>query len=219
MDKSQHLHNHLIHDHNLRLIAVRIDNNFMFEDYLHLLPKVSKEKIMQYHFKKDQLRSFTSEWLKYYYLADYLKIKPNEINIESTTYGKPFLANNPQHVVFNISHSGEYVIIAIARNVRLGIDIEQIDHKINPAELAPHVFSPSEQSLINSDIHNFFKLWTKKEALLKMSGEGFINDNYLSTNLDLEEYQYINLPEIVSDLFLTSFEQNYFIALAIIDKA
>ena len=108
-------------NHLIKLIAIKIDFGFDFKQYLSLLNCNSQFKILRYKLKRDQNIAFASEILKYYCLAKYLKIDPKKIKIANSKYGRPFLVDNPWNIDFNISHSGEYVIMAIAYNVKIGL--------------------------------------------------------------------------------------------------
>ena len=140
----------------MKLIAIRIDNYINFEKYLHYLDKTSVVKIMSFHQRRDKIIAFTSEILKKYYLAKVLAIEPTDIKIGFNAYGKPILLNTKYKIDFNISHSGDYVIMAIVYNAGIGIDIEQINHAIKPQELGKYVFSTKELALVSDDIGSFY---------------------------------------------------------------
>ena len=80
-----------------------------------------------------------------------------------------------RNIHFNISHSGEYVACAVS-NKPVGIDIQRIE-QYNPS-VAEKVCNAQELLQI-SDSGNksaeFIKLWTQKEAVLKMHGVGIAN--------------------------------------------
>ncbi len=87
----------------------------------------------------------------------------------------------PVSVSFNVSHSGEHGLIAIAPEGRLGVDVEERVAHRNMDLLIDGVFGPSEQAELASTrggdkIHLFFRLWTIKEALIKALGTGFALD-------------------------------------------
>ena len=170
----------------LKLIAIKVDFNFDFKKYLYLFDKDTQLKILSYKFQQHQVIAFTSEMLKYYYLANELQLEPKHMQIACTQYGRPFLVDNPNNLSFNISHSSEYVVMAVAYNSTVGVDIEYINNDIVPVELSSLVFSKSEQSLVDNDIEKFYILWTKKEALMKARGTGFIGNDYIETNLTLD---------------------------------
>jgi 4'-phosphopantetheinyl transferase len=76
---------------------------------------------------------------------------------------------------FNISHSGDLGIIAVANGIEIGIDIEQIREDFPIGEIANRFFSPQEQQYLRNShnpIKSFFMLWTRKEAYIKGTGDG-----------------------------------------------
>jgi 4'-phosphopantetheinyl transferase len=98
------------------------------------------------------------------------------VKIATGTHGKPYLPDFPD-LAFNLSHSGNYLAIAIARECAIGIDIEQVKARKNLPGLAERCFSPAEiehwQQLPKTEqISGFFRLWTAKEAFVKATGQG-----------------------------------------------
>ena len=83
--------------------------------------------------------------------------------------GKPYLKNSGSF--FNISHSGDYVVLATADS-EIGVDIE----KIAPADdaVAARCFTAEEQEWIQCKKNDeaFFTLWTAKESVMKGTGLG-----------------------------------------------
>ncbi|HMT02468.1 MAG TPA: 4'-phosphopantetheinyl transferase superfamily protein [Burkholderiales bacterium] len=191
-------------DSLIKLIAIKID--FNFKKHLYLLNKNSQLKILNYKFKRDQNIAFASEILKYYYLAKYLGIEPKKIKIANSKYGRPFLVDNPLNIDFNISHSGEYVVMAIAYTAKVGIDIEQINYNIIPSQLANIVFSETEKKWVGDDIKKFFNIWTKKEAVLKAYGTGFGKDDFIKTCLetDNQKFKYLIYSTEIFDKYYIS---------------
>lgn len=169
--------NTFIH-HNLNDLIVRYN-----------LPLNSQKKINSYYQVSDRYRAFVSELFKYNILADYLNISLPQIKIQEDDYYRPYLANQlGQAVDFNLSHSGDYVIMAVSNKAKVGIDIEFIDHEIDYASLKSLTFSCFETELINSSLE-FFNLWSKKEALIKVVGKGFLDAMYQNTRLDHDPQQ------------------------------
>ena len=93
-------------------------------------------------------------------------------------HGKPRVVNPPQAVDprFNLSHSAGLVAVAIADGLELGLDVEALDP--NSADLdTAHAFAhPVELRRLdpqaNDFVANFYRLWTRKEALAKATGLG-----------------------------------------------
>ena len=88
--------------------------------------------------------------------------------------GKPFLPEiNDLH--FNLSHSGGELAVAFSRN-EVGLDIESKVRRANYGELARRFFDAAEARAVeeagDSVGEVFFRLWTAKEAVLKLEGTG-----------------------------------------------
>jgi 4'-phosphopantetheinyl transferase len=105
---------------------------------------------------------------------------PNEsLAFEAAQHGKPFalVDGRPASVSFNVSHSGNHGLIAVAPRGRLGVDVEERVPRRNLENLIEGVFSPEEKAELESldggqQLHAFFRFWTIKEALVKAHGKG-----------------------------------------------
>ena len=97
-----------------------------------------------------------------------------DVEFEYSPSGKPYLKGF-EGIHFNISHCPKCVCCAISDSP-VGIDVEEIQYD---RALAETVCNRNELDVILKSPHpeiEFTKLWTKKEALLKMTGEGLRND-------------------------------------------
>ena len=82
--------------------------------------------------------------------------------------GKPYLKNGM--LQFNVSHSGEYLAIAISEKP-VGVDIQ--GPKEIKAGLYRKVVQPEETEFIGDDRQkDFIRLWTLKESFVKAEGKG-----------------------------------------------
>ena len=87
-------------------------------------------------------------------------------------HGKPRLANHPR-IHFNLSHCREAALCVIA-DTPVGCDIESVPETLDP-DLCRRCFNPAELALITASARPplaFTRLWTQKEAYLKLTGEG-----------------------------------------------
>lgn len=110
-------------------------------------------------------------------LGHYLDAVPAALTIAYSRFGKPYLADAPD-LQFNLSHTGDCILYAFARNRRLGIDVETVRADLDIAALARHIFSPHEQHAFfalppEAQQVAFFDGWTRKEAYVKAQGLGF----------------------------------------------
>lgn len=104
-------------------------------------------------------------------LARQLNVSHHDLSFANGRWGKPKLAecgNDRLH--FNLSHSGDMVLIAIATQP-VGVDIE-FARPLDYAGLASHCFAAEEARRV-IDSHSFFEHWTAKEAVIKASGRGW----------------------------------------------
>ena len=84
-------------------------------------------------------------------------------------HGKPVLPSGPG---FSLSHAGELVGVAVRPDGPVGLDVEQLRDVADLDALAGHVHSPAERSRPCPDPAGFFRTWTRKEALVKATGDG-----------------------------------------------
>ena len=64
-------------------------------------------------------------------IAESLSIPYKEIKLSRTEKGKPFLENHAQHFPnfnFNVSHQGEYAVLAAESEYQIGVDVMQIEY-------------------------------------------------------------------------------------------
>jgi 4'-phosphopantetheinyl transferase len=105
-------------------------------------------------------------------LSEYTLTKPQEVRFYQVANKKPAIAE----INFNLSHSQNYLLIATSP-VSVGIDIEFINQSFMYRTFLQDCFDIHERAFIlNSE--DFYLLWTRKEAVLKASGEGLTDDLY-----------------------------------------
>ncbi len=92
--------------------------------------------------------------------------------------GKPFFEH--RMCDFSITHTQNHVFCALIsggnRPLRIGVDAEDIDRPdlSNTNEMAARWFTENEQNafLVNPTKESFLRIWTRKEAYCKYTGEG-----------------------------------------------
>jgi 4'-phosphopantetheinyl transferase len=106
-------------------------------------------------------------------LAGYLNGRADSLTFSYGEYGKPELAGNRRYALrFNLSHSGDYCLLAVTTENELGIDIEQCRAGRDYRALASRFFSPAEQQLLENHSNKvlFYRMWVLKEAAVKAHG-------------------------------------------------
>jgi 4'-phosphopantetheinyl transferase len=111
-------------------------------------------------------------------LAGHLRIPPERVRFTYTAHGKPELsAEHRSDIRFNLAHSHDLALIAVARGRALGIDVERIRSDLAAGQIAERYFSPGERELLRhlptADLPAaFFACWARKEAAIKAWGVG-----------------------------------------------
>jgi 4'-phosphopantetheinyl transferase len=112
-------------------------------------------------------------------LAAQLKVHPTSVGLRLGDHGRPALDPDVHSVDFdfNLSHSGELALVAVAPGRRVGIDVERLRPGRNPLRAADRYFSESEVAKLSAvpqdeQPREFLRYWTAKEALAKGLGLG-----------------------------------------------
>ena len=134
------------------------------------------QRAARFHFDKDRHRFLVSHVALRDVLSRYLYIGPGDINFTIGEYGKPAITSDLK-LDFNLSHSGDYALIAVAREHKVGVDVENFRTNMEIDKIARRFFSEEENSELlglptEQRITGFFNCWTRKEAYIKAHGLG-----------------------------------------------
>lgn len=116
-------------------------------------------------------------------LCTALDCSNQSLAFDATAHGKPYatVRGVPTPVSFNVSHSGQHGLIALARGGQVGVDVEEpVSHRRLDVLIAG-ILSPLEQAELaaaagHRKLRLFLRLWTIKEALSKAHGMGLSLD-------------------------------------------
>jgi 4'-phosphopantetheinyl transferase len=112
-----------------------------------------------------------------------LGIAPASVEIRRGVRGRPELADTRARIDFNVSHTRDVALIAIARDVppttRIGVDIEHAEREVGVDMLQKKFLTPGERELIaplspEARRRQFLHSWTCKEAMSKATGDGIV---------------------------------------------
>lgn len=150
----------------------RMDNisETMVNRYREALAPAMQEEILRYKQESDRKsRVLAREIINQYLAAEKKEQIPVHFLLDQNK--KPYLAEGP---CFNISHSGNYVMVAFS-NKPVGVDIEE-KREIDWALISTH-FHDAEQEYIAGEENKadaFYRVWARKEAYLKAIGVGIL---------------------------------------------
>ena len=113
-----------------------------------------------------------------YLLATILKQAPEQIIINRTSLGKPYLVEYP-NIAFNLSHTQDYFLLVISEHCNLGVDIEKFKSRPNMEGLVNKCFAITERDYWHTvsrqdQLSVFYQFWTRKEAFVKATGGGIV---------------------------------------------
>jgi 4'-phosphopantetheinyl transferase len=145
--------------------------------------------------------------------------RPDRVHVSLGDRERPYVAGAPD---FNLSHSGDMVVLAVASEGRVGVDIEAVEREADVRKLAGRVYSQSEfAAFCNLDnTCPAVKIWCAKEALVKAIGEGLYIDPR-SISLDIENPAFSTLNDNIlknCDFYVGNLLDKYVIASVLINE-
>jgi len=139
------------------------------EKLLSSLPALLQHEIDRYKTPGDFHRSLLSKLVLQKALGE-IGLHHEFSQIQKSEFGKYFI---PGNIDFSISHTADKVIVALAENVKIGVDVE-LKSK-GSLLLAERFFCEEEVEWLKTqnDLQEAFTyIWTRKEALVKAAGTG-----------------------------------------------
>ena len=135
------------------------------------------ERAESFVFERDRIVFVLTRGVLRCLLANYLNETPASIRFAFNEFGKPELHERSHpRLRFNVSHSAEYSLLAVSRDMEVGVDIEWIDSRVDVG-LASDILSDKDYDQFRAlpdqlKRDAFYRAWTRKEALIKGVGRG-----------------------------------------------
>lgn len=144
---------------------------------LSTLSADERQRAERFHFERHREQFIVARGTLRAVLGRYLATPPTALRFRYGDHGKPSLAWPTTDLRFNISHSHELALIAVAYGQELGVDVEHCAPMRDQEGVARQVFAPDELEALAQlppalRMRGFFNAWTRKEALIKARGEG-----------------------------------------------
>lgn len=155
----------------------------VYRKWLKVLPEDRRLHVEEYKQMSDKRRSLAGSVLvREAFGKRYPGIDMHALSFKTEMNGKPYIEGYPQFH-FNISHSGNYTVCAVSEE-NVGIDIQQTrEVKVN---VAKRFFTEKEKAqieavadtgelskaLLGKQQEMFFRIWSAKEAYVKLTGKG-----------------------------------------------
>ncbi|PEX82759.1 4'-phosphopantetheinyl transferase Sfp [Bacillus cereus] len=151
--------------------------------HFNLLNDVEREKANSYYHSADRARFIIGCVISRLVLGKLLSISPVQVPINrmcpvcKLQHGRPQLPEGMPQI--SVSHSGEWVVVAFTKSAPVGIDVEQMNSNVDIMKMAEGVLTDIEIAQVmklpdEQKLEGFLTYWTRKEAVLKATGEGLL---------------------------------------------
>jgi len=161
-----------------------------------LFDEEERERAARFFFAEDRRRYDVTHYVMREVLSRYLGSPPDRVRITKDLRGKPRLEGESAvgGVQFSMSRSRNLVLIAVAWNREVGIDVEYIAPDPIDMSIAQRKYSEKEVAILRALDQErrpeaFFWLWVRKEACLKAAGNGLsLPLNSVDASLEITDF-------------------------------
>jgi len=174
-----------------------------------LIQAEERERIAKFRYRVDMMSSLVGRLLLRGFAASVLGLRNTETQFSRTDRGRPVLVQSSQGWDYNVSHAGDWVVLAAAQGFRVGVDVMRtVDTRVDRLDkffgLMRKQFTEQEWLSINGGsednseqkLERFFRHWTLKESYVKTVGTGL--------NLDLRTLNFSVEEPLTCDRIITS---------------
>jgi len=156
-----------------------VDDDLLGE-YGLLLSLEERSRARRFHFDRDRRAHVIARGLVRTALCRYAPLSPEEWRFETNRYGRPALSPDQfaaAPLTFNLSHTDGMIVLAVRRELAVGVDVENVwRHRVS-CEIADRFFSAAEAATLRMASPDelqvrFFEYWTLKESYVKARGAG-----------------------------------------------
>jgi 4'-phosphopantetheinyl transferase len=166
-----------------------IQDNELLSAYKQLMSEEERVQQQRFHFAKHRHQYLITRALVRTTLSRYAERAPGEWEFEKNQYGRPEIKDSEglPPLRFNLSHTDGLILCGVVLQQDIGVDVEDIERKGAPLEIADRFFSAQEvQDLYQvpetEKRSRFFNYWTLKESYIKARGMGL--------SLPLEQFSF-----------------------------
>lgn len=155
------------------------ERTFISPEFFALLQPDEVNRAERYHRAEDRQRFIYARALLRVLTGSYTRQNSKQVRFTKDANNKPVLVGNTGWQM-NVSHSGGWILLAVGK-VSLGVDVEQIQPQFSFNDILTTSFSLAEQAYVGAgpdSRRRFYQVWTRKEALVKATGNGM--DDYFS---------------------------------------
>ncbi|CAK5073750.1 unnamed protein product [Meloidogyne enterolobii] len=165
----------------------KFEHNFRLA--IQSVPKEDYEKSMCFRFRDDQIATLVSRLFLRQASKRFTGAKWEEIEFNRTQKGKPYLvAPSGYNFGLNTSHQGDLTVFASSCTSEVGVDVMRLDMSRGDKTADEYINSMAKSASVD-ELKNmrcqpteqmkmtiFYRYWCLKEAVLKATGQGIVDD-------------------------------------------
>jgi len=169
-----------------------LQNEHLEQFFRRAIQSITEEdyqKVICYRHKDDSLACLAGRLFLRQATKKFTGAQWHEIQFDRTERGKPFLTK-PEGYSFglNVSHQGDYTVFASSCGEKVGVDVMRLD-MARGSKTADEYINSMAKSASAEELRNmrgqateqmkmtvFYRYWCLKEAILKATGHGIVND-------------------------------------------
>lgn len=157
--------------------ALLSDLRERLDDFIRWLDAEEKARMDRFRFDLDRERFISAHGWMRELLGQRLGVPPEALRFRRGPHGKPVVEGHD--LPFNLSDTKDAVVMAVSDAGEIGVDVETMARRVDHEAVSAHYFTPEETAHIaagEDPKQRFLELWTRKEAVLKASGVGIMDD-------------------------------------------
>ena len=198
---------------SIHILYAKVSEELPEEVYkrcLRFLPESLRDKHFRYKRWQDRAANLYSKVLLVHGLEQFGLDHTALENLRYSEHGRPYLEESAD---FNISHSGEYIMCALATGTRVGIDIEEVkpvDFEDFTDLMSQEQWGKIRQS--EDPLKAFFTFWAIKESVIKADGRGLsipLNDITITHDTAFYETRWYLKALPIDDRYCTSLASDH----------
>ena len=160
-------------------IEVFVANTSQAHD-IDYVPTVLKKELLTIKNEEKKLQKRCMYNLIYFaFFRMGIKLRVNSITKDKS--GKPMMKG----WFLSCSHSKDLITVAVSKNVNIGVDIEAMHLDVPFESFKKKIFHPNESRKVNVNLINVIYLWTRKEAIFKMTSK---TGKFIPKNIDTAQF-------------------------------
>ncbi|MBN2731519.1 MAG: 4'-phosphopantetheinyl transferase superfamily protein [Balneolaceae bacterium] len=145
-------------------------------------------------------------------MVEHLNLDPAQFLLQKDEFGNPSGLYQKNEYKISIAHTNRHVLCAISPEIELGVDMEPKSRKV-PDRLRDRVLNSDEVELIKGE--QTIRIWTIKEAMVKLQGQGMRTNLNDCTLLSARDSQFIATFNDDNRAKICSFvHENHWLAIA-----